>query len=122
MKYLLRLINTSVDTILVFAIDSHNITVVADDFVAISPYNTDHVVVGIGKFDHSSYVQGAEHLLRQRYIGTVAVEYRLIESNIDKIFIISGPFLTQFSSCLLNHADRPILRKIPTLSLRCSSR
>ncbi|KAL8709877.1 MAG: hypothetical protein Q9220_005493 [cf. Caloplaca sp. 1 TL-2023] len=48
-KYLLRLINHSVDTTFVFAIDNHNVTVMSSDFVPIHPYVTDHVVIGIGQ-------------------------------------------------------------------------
>lgn len=48
-KYLLRLINTSVDTTFIFAIDNHDITVMSSDFVPIVPYKTDSVLVGIGK-------------------------------------------------------------------------
>lgn len=55
-KYLLRLINTSVDTIFVFAIDNHNITVMSSDFVPIQPYVTDHVTVGIGALRRSSHL------------------------------------------------------------------
>ncbi|KAL8731715.1 MAG: hypothetical protein Q9181_004204 [Wetmoreana brouardii] len=51
-RYLLRLINTSVDTTFVFAIDKHNITVMSSDFVPINPYVTDHVTVGIGQRYH----------------------------------------------------------------------
>ncbi|KAL8929073.1 MAG: hypothetical protein Q9172_000616 [Xanthocarpia lactea] len=51
-KYLLRLINTSVATTFVFAIDNHKITVMSSDFVPIHPYVTDHVVVGIGQRYH----------------------------------------------------------------------
>ncbi|MCJ1470910.1 hypothetical protein MMC07_009558 [Pseudocyphellaria aurata] len=51
-KYLLRLINTSVDTTFVFAIDNHNLTVITSDFVPIHNYTTDHVVVGIGQRYH----------------------------------------------------------------------
>ncbi|KAL8637645.1 MAG: hypothetical protein Q9228_005105 [Teloschistes exilis] len=51
-KYLMRLINTSVGTTFVFAIDNHNITVMSSDFVPIKPYVTDHVVVGIGQRYH----------------------------------------------------------------------
>ncbi|KAI4287115.1 MAG: hypothetical protein L6R35_003630 [Caloplaca aegaea] len=51
-KYLLRLINTSVDTTFVFAIDHHNITVISSDFVPIQPYTTDHVAIGIGQRYH----------------------------------------------------------------------
>ena len=48
-KYLLRLINTSVDSTMVFAIDNHEITVMSSDFVPIVPYKTDKVLIGIGK-------------------------------------------------------------------------
>ena len=48
-KYLLRLINTSVDTTFIFAIDNHDITVISSDFVPIVPYKTASVLVGIGK-------------------------------------------------------------------------
>ncbi|KAL9116976.1 MAG: hypothetical protein Q9187_006494 [Circinaria calcarea] len=57
-KYLMRLINTSVDTTFVFAIDNHNVTVVGSDFVPIHPYTTSSVLVGIGKpIDHYHHVQ-----------------------------------------------------------------
>ncbi|KAK0719189.1 multicopper oxidase-domain-containing protein [Lasiosphaeris hirsuta] len=48
-KYLLRLINTSYDTTLVFTIDGHNMTVVEADFVPIHPYTTGNVTIGIGQ-------------------------------------------------------------------------
>lgn len=48
-RYLLRLINTSVDTTFVFAIDNHNLTVIQADFVPIEPYTNGSVLVGIGK-------------------------------------------------------------------------
>lgn len=51
-KYLMRLINTSVDTTFVFAIDNHNVTVVGSDFVPIRPYSTSSVLVGIGQRYH----------------------------------------------------------------------
>ncbi|KAI1977262.1 hypothetical protein LOZ53_002108 [Ophidiomyces ophidiicola] len=51
-KYLLRLINTSTDAIFVFSIDNHNFTVVGADFVPMTPYQTDHLVVGIGQRYH----------------------------------------------------------------------
>ncbi|TAQ91365.1 hypothetical protein B7494_g287 [Chlorociboria aeruginascens] len=51
-KYLLRLINTSTDTIFHFSIDNHNLTVVEADFVPIKPYNTTNVLVGIGQRYH----------------------------------------------------------------------
>lgn len=49
-SYLLRLINMSVDTTFIFAIDNHNITVMSSDFVPIKPYVTNHVVIGIGRW------------------------------------------------------------------------
>ncbi|KAI9658733.1 MAG: hypothetical protein M1821_002293 [Bathelium mastoideum] len=52
-RYLLRLINTSVDTTFVFAIDGHNLTVIGSDFVPLkTPYNTSSVLVGIGQRYH----------------------------------------------------------------------
>jgi FtsP/CotA-like multicopper oxidase with cupredoxin domain len=48
----MRLINTSVDTTFVFAIDNHKIRVIGADFVPIKPYTTDHVLVGIGQRYH----------------------------------------------------------------------
>lgn len=48
-KYLIRLINAAADTTFVFSIDNHKFWVISTDFVAIEPYLTDHVVVGIGK-------------------------------------------------------------------------
>ena len=48
-RYLLRLINTSVDTTFVFSIDGHSLTVVGADFVPIVPYTTGGVLVGIGQ-------------------------------------------------------------------------
>lgn len=48
-RYLLRLINTSVDTTFVFAIDNHWLKVITSDFVPIHPYVVDHIVVGIGR-------------------------------------------------------------------------
>ena len=47
-KYLLRLINTSVDTTFIFSIDNHTMQVVGSDFVPIHPYMKNHVLVGIG--------------------------------------------------------------------------
>ena len=49
-RYLLRLINTSLDTTFVFSIDGHNLTVIGADFVPIVPYNTSSVLVAIGKY------------------------------------------------------------------------
>ncbi|KAK0715335.1 multicopper oxidase-domain-containing protein [Lasiosphaeris hirsuta] len=51
-KYLLRIINTSVDTTYIFSFDNHNVTVMTTDFVPIEPYNTSHILVGIGQRYH----------------------------------------------------------------------
>jgi FtsP/CotA-like multicopper oxidase with cupredoxin domain len=48
-KYILRVINTSVDTTFVFSIDNHKFEVMSSDFVPIQPYNVTHVLIGIGK-------------------------------------------------------------------------
>ncbi|KAI8297329.1 hypothetical protein K4K59_003506 [Colletotrichum sp. SAR11_240] len=51
-KYMLRVINTSVDTTWIFSIDNHNFTVMTTDFVPIEPYNATHIVIGIGQRYH----------------------------------------------------------------------
>ena len=51
-KYLLRIINTSVDTTFVFAIDNHKLQVIEADFVPIVPYTNDSILVGIGQRYH----------------------------------------------------------------------
>lgn len=48
-RYLLRLINVSFESIFVFAIDNHLLTVVSTDFVSIQPYVTKTVTIGIGQ-------------------------------------------------------------------------
>jgi FtsP/CotA-like multicopper oxidase with cupredoxin domain len=48
-RYLLRLINTSGDTTFVFSIDHHRMKVIGSDFVAIHPYTTTSILVGIGQ-------------------------------------------------------------------------
>lgn len=47
-KYLLRLINTSMDAMIRVSLDGHRFTVVASDLVPITPYTTDWVLLGIG--------------------------------------------------------------------------
>ncbi|KAF5979798.1 laccase [Fusarium bulbicola] len=51
-KYLLRIINTSVDTTFLFGIDNHYFEVMSSDFVPIQPYTVDHILVGIGQRYH----------------------------------------------------------------------
>lgn len=48
-RYLLRLINTSFESNFIFTIDKHIFTVISTDFVAIHPYNTSSVTIGIGQ-------------------------------------------------------------------------
>jgi FtsP/CotA-like multicopper oxidase with cupredoxin domain len=48
-KYRLRLINTSAEGIQKFTLDGHNFTVIANDFVAINPYTTDVITLGVGQ-------------------------------------------------------------------------
>ena len=47
--YRMRLINTGADTIQHFSIDDHTLTVIANDFVPVVPYDTKTVVLGIGQ-------------------------------------------------------------------------
>ena len=47
--YRLRLINTSVDNHFKVSLDSHNLTVIAADFVPIVPYDTQWLFIGIGE-------------------------------------------------------------------------
>ncbi|KAJ9131774.1 Laccase 2 [Pleurostoma richardsiae] len=51
-KYILRVINTSVDTTWIFSVDNHNFTVMTTDFVPIKPYDVTHIVIGIGQRYH----------------------------------------------------------------------
>ncbi|KAF5713135.1 laccase 2 [Fusarium mundagurra] len=51
-KYLLRIINTSVDTTFLFGIDNHYFEVMSSDFVPIHPYTVGHILVEIGQRYH----------------------------------------------------------------------
>lgn len=48
--YKLRLVNTGAGGFQYFNIDGHSLTVVANDFVEIHPYNTTTVVLGVSQF------------------------------------------------------------------------
>ncbi|CZR66851.1 probable Laccase-2 [Phialocephala subalpina] len=48
-KYLIRLVNTAIDGYIRFAIDGHSFSVISNDFVAIEPYTTDNLLIGIGQ-------------------------------------------------------------------------
>lgn len=47
--HLLRLVNTGAEGLQYFSIDDHVMTVIANDFVPIVPYETDVVTLGIGQ-------------------------------------------------------------------------
>lgn len=48
-KYRLRLVNVATDSQFQFSIDGHSLKVIANDFVAIEPYDTDSVVINAGQ-------------------------------------------------------------------------
>lgn len=49
-KYLIRIINTSLDTDYIFSLDNHNLTVISSDFVPITPYDkVTNIAVAIGQ-------------------------------------------------------------------------
>lgn len=49
-RYLMRIINGAADTTFVFSIDNHSFWVISTDFVSITPYYTNKIVVGIGAY------------------------------------------------------------------------
>ncbi|PPJ50257.1 hypothetical protein CBER1_04898 [Cercospora berteroae] len=48
-RYLMRIINGAADTTFVFSVDNHSFWVISTDFVSITPYYTNKIVVGIGQ-------------------------------------------------------------------------
>jgi len=48
-KYLIRLVNGAIDTHFKFSIDNHTMTVIASDFVPLTPYTTEVLSIGIGQ-------------------------------------------------------------------------
>ncbi|KAF2115268.1 laccase-1 [Lophiotrema nucula] len=48
-KYRLRLINSAIDTYFKFSIDNHTMTVIANDFVPIVPFETDVLTITMGQ-------------------------------------------------------------------------
>ncbi|KAF2768645.1 hypothetical protein EJ03DRAFT_389791 [Teratosphaeria nubilosa] len=48
-RHLLRLINNGAEAVLYLSIDGYQMTVIANDFVAVEPYETDLVTLGIGQ-------------------------------------------------------------------------
>ena len=49
-KHRLRLINTGIAAIQKFSIDNHNMTIIANDFIPIVPYETKIVTLGVSSF------------------------------------------------------------------------
>lgn len=47
--YRLRVINSGAESLMKFSIDSHQLTVIANDFVPIVPYTTDVITLGVGQ-------------------------------------------------------------------------
>lgn len=48
-RYKLRLINAGGELFTTFSIDNHTMTVVANDFVPVEPYQTDFITLGVGQ-------------------------------------------------------------------------
>jgi FtsP/CotA-like multicopper oxidase with cupredoxin domain len=48
-SYLIRLVSSAIDTQFKFSIDNHTMTVIASDFVPITPYQTTVLSIGMGK-------------------------------------------------------------------------
>lgn len=48
-SYLIRLVNVAIDTHFKFTIDNHTMTVIASDFVPVTPYTTTEVSIGMGQ-------------------------------------------------------------------------
>ena len=48
-SYRIRLVNTAIQSTFVFYVDGHTLSVIAMDFVPITPYQTDSVVINIGQ-------------------------------------------------------------------------
>lgn len=48
-KYRLRLINSGAEAVQKFSIDNHTMTVIANDFTEIQPYETDVITLGVGQ-------------------------------------------------------------------------
>ena len=51
-RYLIRLINSSTESGLIFTIDNHLLEIVTTDFVPIHPFKNESLHVGIGELSH----------------------------------------------------------------------
>ena len=59
-KHLMRFINSGAEGVLFVSIDNHEMEVVAQDFVPLVPYNTTHLILGVGqRNDVIFYADGA---------------------------------------------------------------
>jgi FtsP/CotA-like multicopper oxidase with cupredoxin domain len=58
-KHLLRLVNGAIASGFVFSIDNHTMTVVANDLVAITPYETDSLFLAIGTISSGNSADGS---------------------------------------------------------------
>lgn len=55
-KHRLRLINMSAEAMQKFSIDGHKMTVIANDFVPVEPYEVSVVTLGVGRFSVFRYL------------------------------------------------------------------
>ena len=55
-KHLLRFVNTGINNWIHVSLDQHPFTVVSADFSPIVPYETDSLVIAVGKFSAISYI------------------------------------------------------------------
>jgi len=53
-SYRLRLVNAAVDTFFKFSIDNHTMTVISNDLVPITPFETEVISIGMGMYLHLS--------------------------------------------------------------------
>ena len=64
--YKLRIINAGAGSLLGFSIDNHHLTIIANDFVPLVPYNTTTVLLGVNTspIPTSFKAPGADHTQR----------------------------------------------------------
>ena len=54
-SYRMRVLNSALDTHFKFSIDNHTLTVIAADFVPITPFTTEILSIGIGKYERNLF-------------------------------------------------------------------
>ena len=62
--YKLRLINSGANSLLGFSIDNHVLTIIANDFVALEPYNTTMVLLGVSLFELQCLRNSTDYIQR----------------------------------------------------------